>query len=93
MTDDKRVNGYNHQLDKIEKDVGDIKDGLETSINGLTKSVDNLSTRIDSWIRVAETSVPIKAVYYLIGTMILGLLGVEGVKAVAPVLKHYFGGL
>lgn len=82
---------YKVQLDNIEHDVREIKDDLSTSVMALTHAVERLTERFDSFIQVAQNSVPIKAVFWLMGIMVLGLVGVEGAKGIAPILKFWLG--
>lgn len=84
------VNGQIHRkLDLIEKDVHEIRDDLTTAINGLTVAVTTLSQKFDSFIHIAQNSIPIKAVFWLMAIMVLGLVGIEGVKAL-PKLAQFF---
>ncbi len=82
---------YEDHFLKIEKDVGEIKDSLATSINGLTKAVEGLSKELSTFMRVAENSMPIKVVFWVIFFMILGLIGIEGVKQLGPIMGKLFG--
>ena len=84
------VNGLIHKkLDLIENDVREIRDDLATAINGLTEAVNTLSQRFDAFLNIAQNSIPIKAVFWLMAIMVLGLVGIEGVKAL-PKLAQFF---
>ena len=82
------VNGLIHKkLDLIENDVREIRDDLTTAINGLTVAVTTLSQKFDSFIHIAQNSIPIKAVFWLMAIMVLGLVGIEGVKALPKLIQ------
>ena len=82
------VNGQIHRkLDLIEKDVHEIRDDLTTAINGLTVAVTTLSQKFDSFIHIAQNSIPVRAVFWLMAIMVLGLVGIEGVKALPNLVK------
>lgn len=101
MSDAPKVNGLLSKLLVIESDVKDIKDDLATAVNLLTSAVttqtealkahtnavSNLSFKFDTFINVAQNSLPIKAVFWLLGIILLALIGVEGVKNLGPVVK------
>lgn len=88
------LNGSVHKkLQIIENDVKEIKEDLPHAISQLTTSVNNLTGKLDTFMHVAERSVPIRAVFWLMAIMVLGLVGVEGVKAIGPTLKSMFGGI
>ena len=81
------LNGhYKPQLERIEGKVN----GLDSSLDRLTNAIESLTIKIDSFISVAQNSIPIRAVFWLMAIMILGLVGVEGVKSLGPVLKSIF---
>lgn len=97
-----RFNGRVYdRLGSIESDVKDIKDDLATAVNLLTTAVSiqtkaiethttavsNLSYKFDTFIHVAQNSLPVKAVFWLLGIIVLALVGVEGVKQIGPVIK------
>lgn len=82
-------NGVYKKLETIEADVRGIKDDLSSSVDRLTIAVDNLSAKFDNFISVAQNSLPIKAVFWLMGIMVLGLVGVEGSKSIAPIIKAW----
>ena len=78
------MNGhYKEQLNRIQADVNEIKDDLSHSIDKLTEAVHGLTGKFDAWMRVAEQSIPIKAVFWMFLIMVLALVGVEGVKYLA----------
>lgn len=93
--------GVYDRLGIIESDVKDIKDDLATAVNLLTTAVStqtkaiethttavtNLSYKFDTFINVAQNSLPVKAVFWLLGIIVLALVGVEGVKQIGPVIK------
>lgn len=79
------------RLDKLESGITEIRDDLPISIDKLTQAVNSLSATFNLFMEVAEKSVPIKAVYWLLGIMILGLIGVEGVKQIGPLMKFITG--
>lgn len=87
-----KENGIHDKLDHIDKNVEFIRDDIAGSIQGLTNAVDRLTGKIDDFIDVARNSVPIKAVFWLMAIMVLGLIGVEGIKHLGPVLKATIGG-
>jgi len=76
-------NGYHQDIERIKKDVGEIKTSLTDSIDNLTTAVQALSTQFGAFIRVAENSIPIKAVFWMFLILVLAMVGVEGVKALA----------
>lgn len=76
-------NGYYKEIVAIKADVKEIKDDLSQSIDNLTTAVHALTSKFDNWIHVAEQSIPIKAVFWMFLIMVLGLVGTEGVKALA----------
>ena len=84
-------NGAWKKLESIQSDVKEIKDELSHSIDKLSLSVDKLAAKFDSFISVAQNSLPIKAVVWLMSIMVLGLVGIEGVKGIAPVLHYWLG--
>jgi len=96
-------NGVYKKLEVIEQDVKDIKDDLATAVNLLTSAVgaqtkaleahttavNNLSYKFDTFINVAQNSLPIKAVFWLLGIIVLALVGVEGVKQISPIMRTW----
>lgn len=74
---------YREQLRKIEAGLDQIKDDLSHSVDKLALSVDALTHRIDAAMRIAETVIPIKVVFWMWAIMLVGLVGVEGVKYLA----------
>ena len=82
-------NGIQKELEKIQAGVDEIKDDLSHSINSLAIAVNGLTAKFDNWIRVAENSIPIKAVFWMFLILVLAMVGVEGVQAFA---KVYLGG-
>ena len=86
------TNGHlKSRLDSIEKGVYEIKDDLSQSIDRLSVAVDRLSDKFEAFLEIAESSMPIKAVVWLMGLMVLGLIGIEGTKNLGPALKHIWG--
>lgn len=83
-------NGTYLKLAHIEQDVKEIKDDLSHSIDKLTHSIDNLCSKFESFMIIAQNSIPIKAVFWLIGIMVLGLVGIEGIKQIGPILSSIF---
>lgn len=71
-------NGIYKELKLIHDGVTEIKDDLSHSIDKLSVSVDSLTKEFSNFIRVAEHSVPIKAVYMMFLVLVLALVGVEG---------------
>lgn len=82
---------YDDHLIKIEKDVSEIKDSLAISIDGLTKAVEGLARELSTFMRVAEHTMPIRVVFWLLFLMTLGLVGIEGVKQLGPIMTKLFG--
>ena len=81
------VNGhYKPQLERIENKV----DGLDSSIDRLSAAIEGLTTEFRTFISIAHNSIPIRAVFWFMTIIILGLVGVEGVKSLGPVLKSIF---
>lgn len=80
------TNGVFAELKSIDRKVDELKDDLAKSIDKLTMAVEGLSGSFDRFIHVAETSIPIKVVFWLLIMMILGLVGIEGVKALPRIL-------
>lgn len=83
-------NGYYQDIKKIKEDVSEIKDDLSGSIDRLTVAVNALTTKFDTWIHVAEHSVPLKAVFWMFIILVLAMTGVEGLQAL---LRFYTGKL
>lgn len=77
------------QIGQIGEDVHEIKDELAKSVDNLTNAVNTLSSKFDNFINVAQNSLPIKAVFWLLAIMVFGLVGVEGVKALPELIKHF----
>lgn len=77
------------EIHQIRDDVSSIKDELSTAINGLTIAVNALTSKFDAFMRVAESSIPVKAVFWLMAIMVLGLIGVEGVKQIGPAVTKF----
>lgn len=73
-------NGYYSDIKKIKEDVSDIKGDLASSIDRLTEAVNGLTTKFDTWIYVAEHSIPIKAVFWMFGILAISFLGKESVE-------------
>lgn len=71
-------NGYFKELQQIKQGVDEIRDDLSHSIDKLSMSVDLLTGEFRNFIRVAENSIPIKAVFLMFGILVLALVGVEG---------------
>ena len=98
-------NGVYRKLEIIENDVKDIRDDLATAVNLLTSAVNaqtkaleahttavnNLSYKFDTFIHVAQNSLPIKAVFWLLLIIVLALVGVEGVKQISPIMRTWGG--
>ena len=96
------VNGLHEKISNIEEGVQIIKNDLSESVRCLSLSIDSLTNKIDlsinsltnkidSFMTVAQTSIPIKAVFLLLAIMVLGLVGIEGVKQIGPVFKFLVG--
>lgn len=79
-------NGIYSELKIINGKVESLKDDLSTSIDHLTIAVNKLGDAFDRFVHVAENSLPIKMVYWLLVIMILGLVGIEGVKSLPKFL-------
>lgn len=83
-------NGELHsRINEIGEDVHEIKDNLARSVEGLTVAINGLSSKLDNFMIVAQNSLPIKAVFWLLAIMVFGLVGVEGVKALPELIKHF----
>lgn len=90
MSDHSGLNGGHYKkLEIIEQDVKDIKEDLSTAVNGLTHAIDKLTSKFDIFMHVAQNAIPVKAVFWIITIMILGLVGIEGSKSIAPILKFW----
>lgn len=76
-------NGYYKEIQEIRSDVKDIKDDLSHSIDKLSEAVNALCIRVDSAIQVAQNVIPIKAVMWMFGILVITMLGVEGVQVFA----------
>lgn len=87
-----KANGVFAELKIIKEDVKEIKDDLSSSIDHLTTAVNALTQKFEQFIVAAHNSMPIKTVYWLMGIMILGLIGIEGVKNIAPAIRFMFTG-
>lgn len=68
------------EIHNIASDVKEIKDDLGGSVDRLTSSIDRLSDRFDDFMRVAENSIPIRAVFLMFVILVLALVGVEGAQ-------------
>lgn len=79
-------NGIYSELRLIDKKVDSLKDELSQSIDKLTTAINGLTDAFNNFIHVAESSIPIKLVYWLLIIMILGLVGIEGVKSLPKFL-------
>lgn len=83
-------NGKLHdRINEIGENVHEIKDNLARSVEGLTVAVNSLSAKLDNFMNIAQNSLPIKAVFWLLAIMVFGLVGVEGVKALPELIKHF----
>jgi len=71
-------NGIYNELKLIKSGVNEIKDDLSHSIDKLAASVDGLTNEFRNFIRIAENSIPVKAVYMMFLILVLALVGVEG---------------
>lgn len=80
--------GLHDKLQDIGDDVHKIRDELTISVDKLSRSIDNLTSRLDNFIIVAQNSIPIKAVFWLLAIMVMGLVGVEGIKEMPELFKH-----
>ena len=87
-----KANGVFAELKIIKEDVKDIKDDLSHSIDHLTIAVNALTQKFEMFILAAQNSIPVKAMYWIMGMMILGLVGIEGVKGIAPASRLLFIG-
>ena len=85
------TNGAWKQLEEIGSDVKEIKDDLSHSVDKLSQAVDRLTEKFDNFIHVAQNSIPVKAVFWLMGIMVLGLVGVEGAKNLGGLAKFWLG--
>lgn len=79
-------NGIHEEIREIKRDVLGIKDDLAISLNRVADALNILNTKFDQFIKVAENSIPIKAVFWMFLILILGLVGVEGADYL---FKHY----
>ena len=79
-------NGIYRELKIIDKKVEDLRDDLSGAIDRLSMSVNELNNTFKKFIHVAENSIPIKVVFWLLMMMILGLVGIEGVKSLPKFL-------
>jgi hypothetical protein len=79
--------GILRELHSIQKGVDDIKDDLAHSIDKLTVAVNTLTNQFSQFIRVAENSIPVRAVMWMFGILVLAMIGVEGVQYLAEHAK------
>jgi hypothetical protein len=95
------TNGYYKELRAIQAGVDEIRDDLSRSVDTLTVAVTNLTAQVSNLtaqfssltnqftqlIRAAENVIPIKAVMWMFGILVLTMVGVEGVVTLAKYSK------
>jgi hypothetical protein len=79
-------NGFYKDIEDIKHDVKEIKDDLSHSIDRLTEAVVGLTNKFDQWVRVAEHSIPLKAVFWMFVILVLVMTGERGVELL---FRHY----
>lgn len=73
-------NGYEEGFNKIQSDIHGMRDDLSRAIIELTNAVNRLGDRFDTFLNIAQNSIPIKAVMWMFFVLVIGLVGVEGCK-------------
>lgn len=80
MAESNGVYKINDRFDKLDKEMLDMKDDLSGAIRELTEAVRTLNIHFSTFINVAQTAIPIKAVFWMFFILVLTIGGIEGVK-------------
>ena len=103
---------YDGRFNRIEGQLGDLKDNIAMAVAGLTeaiketseqsreshrdveavvkelaKAVQALNQHFTVYINVAQNAIPMKAVMWMFGILVLTMAGIEGLK----LLPRFFG--
>lgn len=71
---------FNERFDKIDREMVEMKDDLASAIRELTEAVKTLNIHFTTFITVAQTAIPIKAVFWMFFILVLTIAGIEGIK-------------
>lgn len=88
--------------DSLASAIIDLKNALmankaakekETEVvKDLVLVIRELVNKVSTWTLVAQTVIPIRAVFWMFTIVILGLIGIEGMKQIGPIIKYLLGG-
>ena len=74
------LHDFNKRFDHLDKEAGAMKDDLAKAIKDLTAALNTLNIQFSTFINVAQSAIPIKAVFWMFFILVLTIGGIEGIK-------------
>lgn len=85
---------FNERFDKVDRQLIELKDDLAGAIRELSnsiakqsvateslgKTVSTLTTQFTTFLNIAMNAIPLKAVFWMFGILVLTIGGIEAVK-------------
>lgn len=98
-----KSNGLYHEVDRMKGQIKAIEtemtrrdDLLINELKGLSMAVSQgfqgFSLKLDTFMDIARKSLPISAVIWLMVIMTVGLIGIEGIKELKPLIHFWITG-